>query len=119
MNGRPRRRGLAAAVLAAGAASGAGVYWWAGAQRTPVTHRVTIDGSRYEPARLVVRPGDTVVWVNEDLFPHTVTAKATAPAFDSGAIVTGASWRLTPAASGDIDYACTFHPTMTGRLEVR
>lgn len=116
MSGWPRRRGLAAALLAAGAAGGAGARWWVGAHRVPVTHRVTIDAARYEPARLAVRPGDTVVWVNADLFPHTVTG--TAGGFDSDALVQGASWRLTPTAPGAFDYACTFHPTMTGRIEV-
>jgi plastocyanin len=55
--------------------------------------------------------------VNEDLFPHTVTDKA--GAFDSEVLVQGASWRHTPAAAGTVDYGCTFHPTMAGRLEVR
>jgi plastocyanin len=31
----------------------------------------------------------------------------------------GASWRLTVKAAGTTDYACLFHPTMTGRIVVR
>jgi plastocyanin len=110
------RRGLAAAALAAIAGGGAGV-WWVAERRAPVTHTVRIDATRYEPQRLVIREGDTVVWVNEDLLPHTVTA--TGRAFDSEVLVQGARWRFTAQAAGDFDYACTFHPTMTGRLEVR
>jgi plastocyanin len=123
VSGWRRRRGLVTAVLAAGAVGGAGVRWWIGAHPAPVIHRVTIDAARFEPARLVVQAGDTVVWVNEDLVPHTATAaaKATAQprAFDSDVLVQGASWRFTPTAAGTLDYACTFHPTMTGRLEVQ
>jgi plastocyanin len=108
---------VVAAGGSAGALWGAGARWGSGAHRAPVTHTVTIDATRYEPARLVVRPGDTIVWVNADLLPHTATA--TGGAFDSDVIVRGARWRFTANAAGDIDYACTFHPTMTGRLEIR
>lgn len=117
MSAGARRRGLVVAVLAALAAGGAGVRWWVGAHRAPVTHTVRIDATRYEPQRLVIREGDTVVWVNEDLLPHTVTAAGTG--LDSDVLVRGARWRFTARAAGDFDYACTFHPTMTGRLEVR
>lgn len=81
----------------------------------PVTHTVTIDGSRFEPARLRVHPGDTVEWVNKDVVPHTATA--TGGAFDSQTLAAGASWRFTVPAKRSTDYACRFHPTMTGRLD--
>ena len=83
--------------------------------RAPVTHTVTIDASSYRPARLAVHVGDTVVWVNKDVIPHTATA--TDKRFDSQTIATGASWRLTIEAKGATDYTCLFHPTMTGRIE--
>jgi plastocyanin len=85
--------------------------------RGPVTHTVTIDATSYAPARLEVRAGDTVVWVNKDLFPHTVTGAG--GAFDSDVLVQGTSWRYTPKDVGAFDYACVLHPTMRGRLEVR
>ena len=64
-----------------------------GRARAPVTHTVTIDASSYQPARLAVQAGDTVVWVNKDVIPHTATAEDAR--FDSQAIAAGASWRLT------------------------
>ena len=66
-------------------------------------------------ARLDVLVGDTVVWVNKDLIPHTATAKG--GGFDSKVLAAGASFRLTVKAKGGIDYACLFHPTMTGRID--
>lgn len=81
----------------------------------PVTHTVTIDASSFRPARLAVRAGDTVVWVNEDLIPHTATAKG--GGFDSKAVAAGASWRWTVKGPGATDYTCAFHPTMTGRID--
>jgi plastocyanin len=117
VSGGWRRRavvlGWALAVAAAGAAGGRASR--AGAK--PVTHTVTIDATRYEPSRLVVRPGDTIVWVNKDLIPHTATA--TGGAWDSKAVPAGASWRLTIEAKGATDYSCLFHPTMIGRIEAR
>jgi plastocyanin len=110
----PAMVGLWAAAIAVAGGAGTGLFR-AGAA-APVTHTVTIDASSYRPARLVVHPGDTVVWVNKDLIPHTATARS--KAFDSKALAAGASWRLTVRTKGAVDYACLFHPTMTGRIEV-
>jgi plastocyanin len=104
--------GLWAAILAAAGAIGAGVI---GGDAKPVTHTVTIDATSYQPARLVVHRGDTVVWVNKDVIPHTATAAS--KAFDSKVLAAGASWRLTVTRKGTTDYGCLFHPTMTGRIE--
>jgi len=109
----PALVGLWAATVAAAGGAGIGVFH-SGAVK-PVTHTVVIDASSYQPARLVVHRGDTVVWVNKDLIPHTATA--TSKVFDSKALAAGASWRLTVTASGPTDYRCLFHPTMAGRIE--
>ena len=81
----------------------------------PQTHRVTIQGLLYVPETLSVRPGDTVVWTNNDPFPHTVTA---AGAFDSGPIAPGKSWRFTARKTGTYPYLCTLHTTMKGTLKI-
>jgi plastocyanin len=103
---------LWAGALAAAGGTGAAL----GRERKPVVHTVTIEAARYEPGRLSIRAGDTVVWVNKDYIPHTVTAAA--GRFDSKMLAAGASWRHTLKAKGAFAYACTFHPTMTGTVEV-
>jgi plastocyanin len=100
-------------AMAIAAAGGTGVMLVRKAK--PVTHTVTIDAARFEPARLGVHVGDTVVWVNKDLIPHTATAKG--GGFDSKTLAAGASFRFTVKAKGGTDYACLFHPTMTGRID--
>lgn len=85
--------------------------------RTPATHRVTIEGMRFAPEHLRVSSGDTVVWVNADLVPHTATAAA--GAFHSKGLDQGQSWRFTTSTSGTFEYICRFHPTMKGTIEVR
>ena len=109
----PALVGLWAATVAAAGGAGIGVFRRAAAK--PVTHTVIIDATSYRPARLAVHRGDTVVWVNKDLIPHTATA--TSKAFDSKVLAAGASWRLTVTSAGTTDYRCLFHPTMAGRIE--
>jgi plastocyanin len=116
MSGAWRRPGaMTVWAVAVSAAGGVGARAMLDRVRPPVTHTVTIDASSFRPARLVVHPGDTVVWVNKDLISHTATA--TGGGFDSKAVPAGASWRWTVKATGATEYACAFHPTMTGRID--
>ncbi|HZO23109.1 MAG TPA: cupredoxin family copper-binding protein [Steroidobacteraceae bacterium] len=78
---------------------------------------VTIENLQFTPQTLTVRRGDHVVWVNKDLFPHTVSS--TEKKFDSRSIAPNSSWTFVAKASGTFPYACTFHPTMTGTLVVQ
>ena len=100
---------LTAAALAAGALAAA--VGGAGA------HTVTIEAVQYAPAQLTVRAGERVVWVNQDPFPHTVTADN--KAFDSGSIAANGSWTFIAKKPGEYGYHCTFHPTMKGLLTVQ
>src|SRR2546423_11503733 len=81
------------------------------------THTVVMEGVAFKPEALTVKPGDTVVWVNKDLFPHTVTAQDRS--FDSREIAADKSWQLAAKKSGTFPYVCTLHPTMKGTLVVR
>jgi plastocyanin len=80
-------------------------------------HVVEIRGFEYLPASLTVAVGDTVVWVNRDAVPHTATAADRD--WDSGSIAAGGSWSRVFAAAGTAAYTCTFHPSMTGRLDIQ
>jgi len=114
----PRRNAGGWLILWASAlvlAGGAGAALVRARVTKPVVHTVTIDATSYQPAQLVVHAGDTVVWQNKDLFPHTVTSKG---AFDSDVLVNGKAWQLVVRKKGTFDYACLFHPVMKGRLTV-
>ena len=41
---------------------------------TPQVHTVLIEGMRFQPKGLTVAAGDTVVWINRDMVPHTATS---------------------------------------------
>jgi plastocyanin len=83
----------------------------------PRTHTVIIEGTRFQPETLTVKAGDTIVWVNKDMFPHSATAGNST--FNSQVIAAGASWRYIAKKKGDFDYACIFHPTMKASLLVK
>ena len=85
------------------------------AAEKPVTHTVVMKATSYAPLTLTIRRGDSVVWINQDPFPHTVTS---AGAFDSKSIAAGASWKYKPRRVGEYAYTCTFHPNMKGTLRV-
>jgi plastocyanin len=88
----------------------------AGARPEPKTHTVTIEGMRFQPERLTVACGDTIVWVNKDLVPHTATSDA--GRFDSETIQSEQSWKFMAMEKGEFPYVCSFHPTMKAMLNV-
>ncbi|WP_027801874.1 cupredoxin domain-containing protein [Paraburkholderia dilworthii] len=103
-----RHAALACAMLASLSAN-------AGA--APKTYVVAIENMQFDPSNLTVKRGDRVVWINKDVFPHTVTAGT--HAFDSRSIAANASWSYEPVKAGSYSYGCTFHPTMHGALTVQ
>jgi plastocyanin len=82
---------------------------------TPRTHTVEIRGMEFHPAELSVAAGDTVVWINRDIVPHTATAKG----WGTDVLTQGQAGRIVARHAGTIDYVCNLHPTMHGTLLVR
>lgn len=83
--------------------------------RAESIHRVSIEGMKFVPPSLEVKVGDKIVWKNNDLVPHTVTAPN--KAFDSGVIQPNSGWQLVVSSRGKTRYVCTIHPDMTGQIE--
>lgn len=96
--------------------------WWFAAlalalAATPAaaeTIQVTIDKLVFSPATVEARVGDTIEWVNKDVFAHTATVKGGWEVM----IPPKKSASLTLKAAGALDYFCRFHPNMKGRLVV-
>ena len=53
------------------------------------THTILIKDFAFVPDHLIVSAGDTVVWKNEDIVPHTATGRGV---FDSQEIDSMKSW---------------------------
>ena len=117
----PRNRTLAPVLLACTMPAAIFMPVWAAtsshALAPPKTYVVTIENMQFNPSTLTVKRGDRVVWINKDLFAHTVTADT--HAFDSRSIAAHASWSYEAAKAGSYAYGCTFHPTMRGALNVQ
>jgi plastocyanin len=81
-------------------------------------HRVVIEGMAFSPKVVNARPGDTVTWVNKDMFVHNVTAAAAGgkPGLRSGDLKPGQRWRHVLREEESFDYVCTLHPVMQGRV---
>src|SRR5688572_418604 len=83
-------------------------------------HRVKIDDLKYEPARIKVRKGEMVVWINEDDRDHTVVCrdKDKEKSFNSGKIAAKGKFKFTFKNPGTYQYGCSYHPRMKATVEV-
>ena len=80
----------------------------------PRSHAIEIREFKYAPASLKVRKGDTLVFANRDIVPHTATARDTS--WNTGDIPARTSARIV--VSSGADYFCIYHPTMTASIEL-
>ena len=86
------------------------------AMAAPQTHMIVIERMRFGPVPANLRTGDSIVWVNRDIFRHTATARDRSFNVD---LAPGARARTVLRGNGAIDFYCIFHPGMRGRLAVR
>jgi plastocyanin len=84
----------------------------------PQRHVVEIRGMAFHPEVLEVRRGDTVVWINRDIVPHTATATRKS-GWDTGTLLQGESGQYVVSHGGEDPYICKLHPVMLGKLIVR
>ncbi len=77
-----------------------------------------VNSPGYTPADLTVVIGvnNTVKWTNNDVMPHTVTARDAS--FDSGNMNPGATFVYTFTRPGVYQYTCTYHGWMHGTVNV-
>lgn len=79
-------------------------------------HTVTLQAMGFQPDTLRAHPGDTIVWVNHDIVPHTTTANDST--WDSGQLNQGEQFEWIATDRGDYPYLCSLHPVMTGVVQV-
>ena len=86
------------------------------AQKQP-TKTVLIQNFRFSPAKITVKPGTKVTWINKDSTQHTATANN--GAFDSGFLRKGHRYSRTFKRAGKYAYHCEPHPHMRGSVTVK
>ena len=77
---------------------------------------VRINGMRFEPSSITVKPGTTVTWIHGNSMPHTITGNA--DGLRSSTLYGGQQYSHTFDATGRYDYVCDFHPSMKGSVIV-
>ena len=79
--------------------------------------KVSIEGLKYNPSKLTIKKGQTVVWTNKDDHDHTVVS-AKKGAFESENLGRGDTFEFTFDKAGKFDYLCKYHPRMKGTITV-
>ncbi|MDQ2669286.1 MAG: cupredoxin family copper-binding protein, partial [Gemmatimonadota bacterium] len=80
------------------------------------TVRVVIRDVAFKSPIVRIRPGQTVVWINDDPLPHTVTSDD--GVWDSGLLAEDAVFARRFDETGEYRYHCTPHPQMQARVVV-
>ena len=94
---------LAVLALAVGSAGAAG----------PRTHTIVMQNMRFGPVPGNIKAGDTIIWVNRDVVPHTATARDRS--FDV-VIPPRRSANMVVRRAGTTPFYCRYHPAMRGNL---
>ncbi len=79
--------------------------------------KASIQDFLFQPSRLEITAGTTVVWTNGGQVEHSVSADD--GSFDSGLIEPGARGTITLKKPGTYTFHCTPHPFMKGVIVVR
>jgi len=79
------------------------------------TIQITMENLVVTPAEASAKVGDTIEWINKDIFVHTATARngdwdVTMPPKKTVTLVL--------KKAGTIDYYCRFHPNMKAVLKI-
>ena len=107
-----RKRGSLLLLAAAGLTLGC-----TGSDAAPAarTHVIMLDKMQFGPVPRGLRLGDTIEWVNADMFRHNATARDGSFAVD---LPPRSKRRMVVRKAGTVRFYCTFHPAMQGSLAV-
>jgi len=78
---------------------------------------VKMQNIAFDPGTVTVKVGQKVTWTNADSVDHNVVAQSGA-SFSSDNFGQGGTFSFTPTKAGTIDYVCTLHPGMDGKIVV-
>lgn len=84
------------------------------AAAAPRTHVIVMEKMKFG-AVPAVKTGDTILWVNKDMFRHTATARNGAFNVD---LAPGAKGKTVLRKAGEFAFICKYHPGMRGVLKV-
>lgn len=84
-------------------------------------HTITMKSMSFEPKKLVVQVGDSVVWSNSAYTTHTATSDDEGKAFDTGEVESQKTSKpVTFQTVGEVGYHCRIHgKAMRGTIVVK
>lgn len=80
--------------------------------------RVAMKDIQFQPETVTVPVGEKITWVNEDSVQHDVVNAQEGQQPRSDLFNKGGTYSFTADKAGTIDYVCTVHPNMTGKIVV-
>jgi plastocyanin len=80
-------------------------------------NEIGIDNFAFAPVTLTVKPGTTVVWINDDDVPHVIV-NVDGKFKPSPLLDTHQRYSTTLTAPGTYRYYCSLHPQMQGKIVV-
>ena len=83
----------------------------------PRRHSVVIQDFKFKPVVIHAAVGDTIVWENRDIVPHT--ADANDKAWASGNVASNAKAITIVKRKGEQEFTCLYHSNMKGKLVVK
>jgi plastocyanin len=87
----------------------------AGATTAPRTATIIVDKLAFGSVPANLRVGDSILWVNRDVFLHSATSGGH---FDID-LPPGAERKMRLTKAGRFAFICKYHPGMKGTLSVR
>ena len=87
------------------------------APQTTGTGKVGMRNLRFDPEEITVEKGQKITWVNNESIQHNVVAEKGAD-FESELLDQDQTFEFTPEDEGTIEYVCTLHPGMDGKVTV-
>jgi plastocyanin len=79
--------------------------------------KVAMKNIAFSPETVNVKVGQKITWTNDDTAPHNVTSQS-GEKIMSSTFGKGGTFSFTPTKAGTIDYVCTIHPGMDGKIVV-
>ena len=86
-----------------------------GEAAAPKVHTVVMANMRFGPMPAGLKAGETIIWINRDLVPHTATSR---PGGFDIRLDAGERARMTVRQAGSFPVVCRFHPGMRATLAV-
>ena len=93
----------------------AGVLSSCSSHQKPALYQVKIEQMKFVPEEISVNKGDTIIWINNDMVAHDITAQD--KSWTSSALQPGQTWKM--AVTNNADYYCSIHQVMKGKIKLK